>query len=118
MEMDRWLPQIEEFSKRWNVAAFAVFGSSKTTNSHCAFGSGATSAIIPHGVQANQFKYYVDWGMTPAQALQTSFLVAAELISSSIGLGYLLSDSQNNSRVDRLFLAIILLAILGVTARF
>jgi imidazolonepropionase-like amidohydrolase len=45
------------------------------------FGSGATSAIIPHGVQANQFKYYVDWGMTPAQALQTSFLAAAELLN-------------------------------------
>jgi len=45
------------------------------------FGSGATSAIIPHGVQANQFKYYVDWGMTPAQALQSAFLVAAELLN-------------------------------------
>ena len=45
------------------------------------FGSGATSAIIPHGVQANQFKYYVDWGMTPAQALQTTFLTAAEMLN-------------------------------------
>lgn len=45
------------------------------------FGSGATSAIIPHGVQANQFKYYVDWGMTSAQALQTSFLVAAAMLN-------------------------------------
>jgi predicted nucleotidyltransferase len=24
---ERWLPEIEDFSKRWNVAAFAVFGS-------------------------------------------------------------------------------------------
>jgi imidazolonepropionase-like amidohydrolase len=45
------------------------------------FGSGATSAIIPHGIQANQFKYYVDWGMTPAQALQTTFLNAAEMLN-------------------------------------
>jgi imidazolonepropionase-like amidohydrolase len=45
------------------------------------FGSGATSAIIPHGVQANQFKYYVDWGMTPAQALQTAFLTAAAMLN-------------------------------------
>ena len=45
------------------------------------FGSGATSAIIPHGVQANQFKYYVDWGMTPAQALQTSFVNAAQMLN-------------------------------------
>ena len=52
-------------------------------------------------------------GLRLALAQSWLFLVAAELISSSIGLGYLLSDSQNNSRVDRLFLAIILLAILG-----
>jgi sulfonate transport system permease protein len=30
-----------------------------------------------------------------------------------MGLGFLLSDSQNNGRTDRLFLAIILLALLG-----
>lgn len=41
------------------------------------------------------------------------FLVAAELIAASAGLGFLLSDSSNNGRVDRVFLAIILLAILG-----
>lgn len=41
------------------------------------------------------------------------FLVAAELIASSIGLGFLLTDSQNNGRVDRLLLAILLLAVLG-----
>lgn len=41
------------------------------------------------------------------------FLVAAELIASSKGLGFLLLDSQNTARTDILFLAIILLAILG-----
>lgn len=41
------------------------------------------------------------------------FLVAAELAGSSMGLGFLLSDSQNNGRMDRLFLAIILLGTLG-----
>ena len=41
------------------------------------------------------------------------FLVAAELIASSMGLGFLLTDSQNNGRTDRLILAIILLAVLG-----
>ena len=38
---------------------------------------------------------------------------SAELIASSMGLGFLLIDSQNNGRTDRLILAIILLAILG-----
>ncbi|MCF8530612.1 MAG: ABC transporter permease [Candidatus Nanopelagicales bacterium] len=41
------------------------------------------------------------------------FVVAAELIASSKGLGFLLIDSQNTSRTDILFLAIISLAILG-----
>jgi sulfonate transport system permease protein len=41
------------------------------------------------------------------------FLVAAELIASSKGLGFLLLDSQNTARTDILFMAIIFLAILG-----
>ncbi|WP_084028373.1 ABC transporter permease [Candidatus Rhodoluna planktonica] len=44
------------------------------------------------------------------------FLVAAELIASSKGLGFLLLDSQNTARTDILFLSIILLAILGKTS--
>jgi len=45
------------------------------------FGSGATSATIPHGPQADQFKYYAKWGMTPAQALQTAYLPAARMLN-------------------------------------
>jgi imidazolonepropionase-like amidohydrolase len=45
------------------------------------YGSGATSDAIPHGKQADQFRYYVRWGMTPAQALQTAFLPAAEMLN-------------------------------------
>jgi sulfonate transport system permease protein len=41
------------------------------------------------------------------------FLVAAELIASSMGLGFLLLDSQNTARTDIVFMAIILLALLG-----
>ncbi|GLW05935.1 ABC transporter permease [Microtetraspora sp. NBRC 13810] len=43
------------------------------------------------------------------------FLVAAELIASSMGLGFLLTDSQNTGRTDILLLAILLLAALGKT---
>ncbi len=52
-------------------------------------------------------------GLRLALAQSWLFLVAAELIASSAGLGFLLVDSQNNGRVDRILLAIILLAILG-----
>ena len=45
------------------------------------FGSGATSSVIPHGKQANQFAYYVKWGLTPAQALQTAYLNAAHMLN-------------------------------------
>ncbi|MGO1398636.1 MAG: ABC transporter permease [Brevibacterium yomogidense] len=52
-------------------------------------------------------------GLRLALAQAWLFLVAAELLASSMGLGYLLTDSQNNGRTDRLLLAIILLAVLG-----
>ncbi|MDF2585802.1 MAG: transporter permease [Mycobacterium sp.] len=41
------------------------------------------------------------------------FLVAAELIASSKGLGFLLIDSQNTGRTDVMLLSIVLLAVLG-----
>ena len=52
-------------------------------------------------------------GLRLALAQSWLFLVAAELIASSMGLGFLLMDSGNNGRVDRIILAIILLALLG-----
>jgi sulfonate transport system permease protein len=54
-------------------------------------------------------------GLRLALAQSWLFLVAAELIASSAGLGFLLVDSQQNGRVDRILLAILLLAILGKT---
>ncbi|WP_311639331.1 ABC transporter permease [Rothia aeria] len=52
-------------------------------------------------------------GLRLALAQAWLFLVAAELLGASMGLGYLLTDSQNNGRTDRLLLAIVLLAVLG-----
>jgi imidazolonepropionase-like amidohydrolase len=46
-----------------------------------AFGSGATSRAIPHGKQADQFAVMVKWGMTPAQALNSAFNVAAKYLN-------------------------------------
>lgn len=54
-------------------------------------------------------------GLRLALAQSWLFLVAAELIASSMGLGFLLMDSGNNGRVDRMILAIVLLALLGKT---
>ncbi|MGO1838408.1 MAG: ABC transporter permease [Candidatus Microbacterium stercoravium] len=52
-------------------------------------------------------------GLRLALAQAWLFLVAAELIAASMGLGYMLSDSQTSGRVDRILLAIVLLALLG-----
>lgn len=52
-------------------------------------------------------------GLRLALAQAWLFLVAAELLASSMGLGYVLSDSQTTGRVDRIILAIVLLALLG-----
>jgi imidazolonepropionase-like amidohydrolase len=47
------------------------------------FGSGAYT--VGHGVQAFQFAYYVKWGMTPVQALQTATSTAAESLNFDLG---------------------------------
>lgn len=46
------------------------------------------------------------------------FLVAAELIGASRGLGFLLVDGQNTGRADIILLSIVLLAFLGKGADF
>jgi imidazolonepropionase-like amidohydrolase len=58
-----------------------AFKRARTAGVPIIFGSGATSAAVPHGKQADQFKYYVKWGMTPAQALQSAYLPAATMLN-------------------------------------
>jgi len=45
------------------------------------FGSGATSADVPHGKQADQFAYFVKWGMPVREALQMPFLPTATMLN-------------------------------------
>ncbi|TBU96927.1 ABC transporter permease [Pseudomonas dryadis] len=52
-------------------------------------------------------------GLRGALSLSWMFLVAAELIAASSGLGYLLSDGRETSRPDLVIAAILLLAVLG-----
>jgi sulfonate transport system permease protein len=44
------------------------------------------------------------------------FLVAAELIAATRGLGFLLVDGQNSARADLMVVSIVLLAVLGKLA--
>ena len=45
------------------------------------FGSGATSADVPHGKQADQFAYFVKWGLSTREALQMAFLPTATMLN-------------------------------------
>jgi len=52
-------------------------------------------------------------GLRNELSLAWMFMVAAELIAASQGLGYLLSDGRETSRADIVLAAIVLLAVLG-----
>ncbi|MED5609554.1 ABC transporter permease [Pseudomonas sp. JH-2] len=52
-------------------------------------------------------------GLRGALSLSWMFLVAAELIAATRGLGYLLSDGRETSRPDIVIAAILVLAVLG-----
>ncbi len=45
------------------------------------FGSGATSADVPHGKQADQFQYFIKWGMPIVEALKMPFLPTATMLN-------------------------------------
>jgi len=45
------------------------------------FGSGATSADVPHGKQADQFGYFVKWGLSTREALLMPFLPTATMLN-------------------------------------
>ncbi|MFL6657100.1 MAG: ABC transporter permease [Massilia sp.] len=52
-------------------------------------------------------------GLRNGLSLAWMFMVAAELIAASRGLGFLLSDGRETSRADIVIAAIVLLAVLG-----
>ena len=62
-----------------------IVGKKQRENFKMAFESGAKMAfgtdagIYPHGKNARQFKYMVEWGMTPIEAIQASTINTAEL---------------------------------------
>ncbi|MED5270810.1 MAG: amidohydrolase family protein, partial [Pseudomonadota bacterium] len=62
-----------------------IVGKKQRENFKMAFESGAKMAfgtdagIYPHGKNARQFKYMVQWGMTPIEAIQASTINTAEL---------------------------------------
>ena len=58
-----------------------AFRKAKAAGVTFVFGSGATSADVPHGKQADQFAYFIKWGMTPVDALKMPFLPTARMLN-------------------------------------
>jgi imidazolonepropionase-like amidohydrolase len=50
---------------------------------------GTDAAVYPHGLNAHEFAVYVKLGMTPAQAIQTATVNAADLLGWSDKVGSL-----------------------------
>lgn len=50
---------------------------------------GTDAGVYPHGLNARQFKYMVQWGMTPMQAIQAATTVSADLMGWSKDVGAL-----------------------------
>ncbi|QYM66071.1 ABC transporter permease [Microbacterium sp. Se5.02b] len=124
-----WVPllilwmQIGEESKVTLIAIGAFFPVYTTVAS-------ALRHVDPHLVEAGRSFSLSGWslfrivqlpavvpsvisGLRLALAQAWLFLVAAELIAASMGLGFLLTESQSSGRVDRILLSIVLLALLG-----
>ena len=58
-----------------------AFKKAKAAGVPFVFGSGATSADVPHGKQADQFAYFMKWGMTTREALLMPFLPTARMLN-------------------------------------
>jgi imidazolonepropionase-like amidohydrolase len=58
-----------------------AFKKAKAAGVPFVFGSGATSADVPHGKQADQFAYFIKWGMTTRDALLMPFLPTAKMLN-------------------------------------
>ena len=52
-------------------------------------GFGTDAAVYPHGLNAHEFNVYVQLGMTPLQAIQTSTINDADLLGLSDKIGTL-----------------------------
>jgi imidazolonepropionase-like amidohydrolase len=50
---------------------------------------GSDAGVYPHGLNGRQFKYMVQWGMTPMQAIQAATTVSAEMLGWSKDVGSL-----------------------------
>jgi imidazolonepropionase-like amidohydrolase len=82
-----WHPNILAKSKRTFEAKSQGLTRAIKTGVKLSFGTDA--GVYPHGDNARQFKYYVELGMTPLQAIQSATTVAAEHLGWQAEVGSL-----------------------------
>ena len=66
--------------KELTVAKVSFDNMSRAIRKGVKIAFGTDAAVYPHGLNARQFTRYVEMGMTPAQAIQSATLNAAELL--------------------------------------
>jgi len=82
-----WHPDILRKNRETTEAQRENF--KKAVQAGCKMTFGTDSGIYPHGKNARQFKYMVQYGMTPMQAIQAATVTAAELLMWSDEVGSL-----------------------------
>jgi imidazolonepropionase-like amidohydrolase len=66
-------------------------GFAKAVKMGVKIGYGTDSGVYPHGLNARQFAYMVEYGMTPMQAIQSATIEAARLMGKTADLGSIAS---------------------------
>lgn len=82
-----WHPDILRKNRETTEAQRENFR--KAVKAGCKMTFGTDSGIYPHGKNARQFKYMVQYGMTPMQAIKAATVTAAELLKWSDKVGSL-----------------------------
>ncbi len=73
----------ESLEKERNVGRYQRQNFQKAVKANAKITFGTDAGIYPHGTNARQFKYMVEWGMTPLQAIQAATINTAELFGLS-----------------------------------
>ncbi len=73
----------ESLEKERSVGRFQRHNFQKAVKASAKITFGTDAGIYPHGKNARQFKYMVEWGMTSLQAIQAATINTAELFGLS-----------------------------------
>ena len=71
------------------VSGYGKTNAKKAFEAGVKIGFGTDAAVYPHGLNAHEFNVYVQLGMTPLQAIQTSTINDADLLGLSDKIGAL-----------------------------